>query len=201
MAVVNGYTNVADLRESLGDTNSKLPVTLLEDAINASSRAVDVYCGRRFWQDSTLKTRNYRPTEPYVAWVDDISTTTGLVIKTDTSGDYSWSTTWDAADYDLWPDNADQGDASYAWWRIHAIDDKSFITGVRRKTLQVQARFGWSAIPDNIEHASRLKAVSLFRRKDAPFGVAGFGEFGPVRITRKDPDVIELLSGYVRAVF
>lgn len=200
MAVTNGYTTVIDLRDELGDTGNNLPVTQLERAINTTSRAIDKYCGRRFWQDATVKTRTYRPTESDIAWVDDISTTTGLVIKTDTSGDGSWSTTWASDDYELWPDNADMDDAEYAWWKIIAIDDQSFITSSRRKSLQVTAKFGWSGIPDEIERACLLKAVSLFKRKDAPFGVAGFGEFGAVRITRKDPDVIELLSNHIKYV-
>jgi hypothetical protein len=45
-----------------------------------------------------------------------------------------------------------------------------------------------------------LKAASLFKRKDAPFAVAGFSEFGAVRIGRNDPDVLELLGGYVNPV-
>jgi hypothetical protein len=43
-----------------------------------------------------------------------------------------------------------------------------------------------------------LKAASLFKRKDAPFGVAGINDFGPVRITRTDPDVIDLLRSFRR---
>lgn len=199
MAVTNGYCTVAELRDQLGDTGSKLDLDLLEHAINATSRAIDRYCGRRFWQDATVQTREYKVTEPYVAWVDDISTTTGLIIKTDTTGDYSWATTWTTDDYDLEPENADKDDAAYAWWRIIAIDTETFPIHSRRKTLQVTARFGWSAVPDDVNEAAILKATGLFRRKDAPYGIAGFGEMGnAVRITRRDPDVMELLNNYVR---
>lgn len=199
MAVTNGYCTVAELRDQLGDTGSKLDLDLLEHAINATSRAIDRYCGRRFWQDSTVQTREYRITDPYVAWVDDISTETGLVIKTDTAGDYSWATTWTTDDYDLEPENADKDGAAHAWWRIIAIGTKTFPIHARRKTLQVTARFGWSAVPDDVNEAAILKAAGLFRRKDAPYGIAGFGEMGnAVRITRRDPDVMELLNNYVK---
>lgn len=199
MAVTNGYCSVAELRDQLGDSGSKLDLDLLEKAVNATSRAIDRYCGRRFWQDSVVKTRTYKVSEPYIAWVDDISTTTGLIIKTDTSGDYSWATTWTSTDYDLEPDNADMDDAAYAWWRILAVDSQTFPRSELRKTLQVTARFGWSAIPDDVNEAAILKATGLFRRKDAPYGIAGFGEMGnAVRITRRDPDVMELLNNYVR---
>ncbi len=199
MAVTNGYATVAQLREHLGDTGSKLTTALLERAINATSRAIDDYTGRRFWQDSTVQTRTYRPHNAYIAWVDDISTTTGLVIKTDTTGDYSWSTTWTTDQYDLEPDNADKGNAGYAWWRIIATDTEVFPVSARRKTLQVSAKFGWSAVPEQIEEATILKASQLFRRKDAVLGVVNFADFGPIRISRKDHDVIELIGNFVRS--
>lgn len=198
MAVTNGYCTALELRDHLQDPGAKLDADLIDKAINAASRAIDNYTGRRFWQDATVQTRTFRPMESEIAWVSDISTTTGLIIKTDTGGDYSWSKTWLTTDYDLEPENADLDQTAYAWWRILAVGDEAFIPSRLRKTLQVTARWGWSAIPDAINEATILKASQLFQRKNAVFGIAGFGEFGPMRITRKDPDVIELLGGYVR---
>lgn len=198
MAVVNGYLTVDQLREHLGDTGSKIDIDLLERSINATSRAIDRFTGRKFWQDATVKVRHYRPESSWLAFTHDISTTTGLVIKTDPGGDYTWTDTWTTADYDLEPDDNDQDESAYAWWRIRAIGDFAFTAGSNRRTLQVTAKFGWSAIPADVEYAALLKASSLFRRKDAPFGIAGFGDFGPVRITRKDPDVIELLNPFAK---
>lgn len=198
MAVTNGYCTVAELRAHLGDSGSKLDTGGLEKAINATSRAIDKYTGRRFWQDSSAQVRVYRPDDVYTAWVDDISTTTGLVIKTDTGLDGTWATTWDAADYQLEPLNAALGDAAYAWWRIVAIDDKTFPAHARRTTLQVTAKFGWPAVPDDVNEACLIRATNLFKRKEAPFGVAGFGEFGAVRISRRDTDVVDLLQPFQR---
>lgn len=198
MAVTNGYCTVAQLRAHLGDDNSALAAALLERAINATSRAIDRFCDRRFWQDSTTKARTYRPDDPELVWVDDIATTSGLQIATDTTGDGVFDTSWGSDEYQLEPLNADADGEAYAWWRIAAVDTRRFPVGGRRPRLQVTATFGWSAIPVDIEQAAILKAASLFRRKDAPFGVAGFNDFGPVRISRKDPDVAELLSPYVR---
>lgn len=199
MAVTNGYCTVAQLREHLGDTGSKLTTALLERAINGSSRAIDDYTGRRFWQDSTVQTRTYKVHDPYIAWVDDISTTTGLVIKTDTTGDYTWATTWTTTDYDLEPSNADKTNSAFAWWRIVAIDTEVFPVSARRKTLQVTAKFGWPSVPEEIEEATILKASQLFRRKDAVLGMVNFADFGPMRISRKDHDVIELIGNFVRS--
>jgi hypothetical protein len=196
--VSNGYCSVDDVRDHLRDTGAKLENDLIVRAINGASRAIDHYCGRRFWQDASVATRTYQPDNPYVAWVDDMSTTTGLVIKTDTTGDYTWATTWTTDDYDLEPRNADADGGAYAWWRIIAIGEKTFPVYQHRQSLQVTDKFGWSAVPDDIHLAAILKSSALYKRKDALFGVAGFGEFGAVRITRRDPDVMELLTNYVR---
>lgn len=204
MALVNAYVTVAEVRRQFTDSNLKLDDTLLERAANATSRAIDRFCGRKFWQDADVVARVYRPREPYHVFVDDISTDTGLIVKTDTTGNGTYDTTWDAADYDLEPRNADvvaSGDTGdpFAWWQITAIDGKTFPLHARRSTLQVTAKWGWSAVPDDVQEAAIIKAASLFRRKDAPFGVAGFGEFGAVRISpRGDPDVVELLQPYQR---
>ncbi len=195
------YATETQLREQLSDDSSLLSPALLDRAVTASSRAIDHFCGRRFWADATAVARVYRPTDPTLAWVDDISTTTGLVVATDTTGDGAYDTVWDAGDYELEPPNADAGGGAYAWWRIAATGAKTFpaVGRSRRTSLQVTAAFGWSAVPVEIEQACLLKAASLFKRKDAPFGVAGFGEFGPVRISRRmDPDVAELLTPLMR---
>lgn len=200
MAVVNGYCSVAELREHFGDDRSQLSNDLLERAINAASRAIDRHCGRRFWIDTSVQTRTYRPDDSYVAWVDDIATTTGLVVKTDTTGDYTWATTWTLnTDFQVEPRNAAQGDTSaYSYTKLVAIDTELFPVGSYRDTLQVTAKFGWSDVPDDVTYACLMKAASLFKRREAVFGVAGFNQFGPVRINREDKDLQGLLQPYLR---
>jgi hypothetical protein len=206
MALTNAYVTVAQLREHMNDSGSTLTEAVMERAINAASRAIDRFCGRWFYQEAATSVRTYRTDDGYIAWVDDISTTTGLVIKTDTSGDYSWATTWASTDYDLEPANSEiVGSGTtvqpYAWWRIVAVDRYLFPVHERRKTLQVTARFGWSSVPDDVAEACLLKAAALYERRNSVAGVAGFGEFGVVRIGRRDPDVVELLSPYMKLGF
>lgn len=193
MAVVNGYCTVPDLRAHLQDSGSRLDTDLLERAITAASRAVDAHCGRRFWQDTVPATKSYVAPYPDVAWVDDISETGSLVVEV--GGPGSWSALTLDSDFVLWPDIPD---AAHAWWRIEMINGEIPRPVGRARNLRVTAKFGWSGVPDAVRTATILKAASLFQRKDAVFGVAGFGEFGPVRITRKDPDVYDLLHDYVR---
>lgn len=198
MTVVNGYCTVADVRSQMSDADAKLDQTMIERAISASSRAVDRYCGRRFWQDTDPVARLYAADDPCEAEVDDISTKTGLLVETDQSGLNIWSAL-DPADYHLEPLNADAEAEAFAWWQI-IIDRGTGFPPSRRPLLRVTARWGWSAIPDQVAEATIIKATSLFRRKDAPFGVAGFGDFGVVRLGRYDPDVMDLLRPYRKPV-
>lgn len=196
MTVTNGYCTLADLRGHLGDTGTTLSTTLLERAINATSRAIDQYCGRRFWQDASPVARRFAADDPTLAWVDDISTRTGLIVETDSLSDGTYATTWSSSDYELEPTNA--AEDGFPWWRIAVAGALLFPTG-RRPGLRVTARFGWLAIPDDVNQAALIRAANLFKRREAPFGIAGSNDFGAVRISRRgDPDVVDLLDPYVR---
>lgn len=53
----------------------------------------------------------------------------------------------------------------------------------------------------NVRLACLMHAARLYKRKNSPEGVAGFGEFGTVRVSRFDPDVEDLLSPFFRFGF
>ena len=200
MAVVNGYCTTAQLRTHLEDAASTLSTELLERAINASSRSIDRHCQRRFWLDTATAVRTFIVAQSDSVYVDDIGTRTGLVVKIGIDGiNYPTTLTTDT-DFVLEPRNADKFAGSsidaYAFWQLRMVGSQRLYVDCARPTLQITARYGWSAVPSEVEQACILKAASLFKRKDAPFGVAGFGEFGAVRITRADPDVIDLLAEY-----
>lgn len=201
MTITNGYATLQELRDQFGDSNSQLPQTDLERAISATSRAIDRHCGRRFWQDPTAQAKRYRPGDCDAVWVDDISTTVGLVIATDSDDDGVYEETWASTDYELEPLDADTESTAYAWWRIVAVGDYRFPTYGRRASLQVTAKFGWSAIPEQVNQACILRAAAIFKRKEAVFGTVGLNGFGEVRITRKDPDVVDLLTPFVKVGF
>lgn len=49
-------------------------------------------------------------------------------------------------------------------------------------------------VPENIREATRILASRLFRRRLSPEGVAGFGDFGAVRVISRDPDIAALIT-------
>lgn len=204
MPLTNSYATVAQLRTHLADSGSTLTLEMLERALNAASRSVDAYC-RRFFYRTGVMTRTYTVDDATSVYVDDIATRTGLVVSTGTDGTTYPTTLLSGTDFVLEPRNADAlatgGVANpHAFWQITLFGGKRFTVDPYRSTLSVTADFGWSAVPAEVEQATLLKAAQLFRRKDAPFGVAGFGEFGVVRIGRQDPDVVDMLAPFVLPV-
>src|SRR5262245_14719885 len=202
VATATLYATVNELRSSLSG-NTSLDAGSLTAALRAASRAVDDHCqrpGRKFWLDPTVTARTYRPVDPWCVWIDDVGSSTGLLVKTDTNNDGTYETTWATSDYQLEPLNASTNGGAYAWWQLLAVGTLTFpypITYRPSPTVQVTARHGWSAIPDPVRQATLLLAARYWRRRDVPFGnEAGFGDFGPMRITTRDADVMSLLAPY-----
>jgi hypothetical protein len=183
------YTTAGDLRArfALDDFNDD---TLLNHAIDAASVAIDDETGRRFYLDEEPSARQYRRVDSTVSepdgelfLVDDIGSLTGLVVEL---GD---GTTWTAVT-DFSPEP------------LNALTQSKPVTQLRRNLgvwpdwqVRVTARWGWPAVPTPIKNATEILASRLFRRKDAPFGVAGFADFGAVRLVM-DPDVARLIGPY-----
>lgn len=184
------YTTLAKLKAVLRitDTNDD---TDLGDKITAASRRVDKDTGRRFWLDDDVSAREYRPRHPELLTVDDFATATGLIVEVGRGT--SW-TTIDANAYDLLPANAEADG--------RAIETIQMVYGCwplwGGQRVRVTAKWGWPAIPDDITAATLLLAARLYRRKDSPEGVAGFGDNGAVRVSRYDPDYDALIGPYVK---
>ncbi|HEU4422062.1 MAG TPA: head-tail connector protein [Pilimelia sp.] len=168
---------------------------LLTQALTAASRMVDSYTGRPvdgFTAAGSATARTFNPVGRITpdGWllVDDIGSTTDLVVETGTTG--AWTA---ITDYETGPDNA------IAYGRP--------ITSLARPTIgwplvgaervRITARWGWPSVPDQVVQATLIQALRLYRRKDSPEGVAGAGDFGVVRLARVDPDVAALLSAFV----
>lgn len=182
--------------------------TVLANATNATIAAVIRFCGRSFEKvaANAPTARVYSRAgegqwrgivNPYEAIVHDIWDVTNLAIKTDHGDDGTYETTWATTDYQLEPLNLLEGDSYSPYWRVRSVGSRRFPTNNRRTALQITAAWGWTAVPDDVKQAALIKAASLFTRKDSPQGVAGFGEFGVVRISRQqDPHVAELLDPF-----
>ena len=87
-----GYISAADLKAYIGLTGSGQD-TNISNAILGASRQIDRICKRRFWQDSTTQVKTFTPVSNLFLDTPDISTTTGLIVKLDTTDNGSYDTT------------------------------------------------------------------------------------------------------------
>lgn len=176
----------------------------LNDALNNASRNIEKFCGRQFNDAGSASARVYYPESWRVAAVDDFSTTTGLVVKTDEGDDGTFETTWAAADYQVEPLNGVvDGETGWPYNRICSTGTRWFPGPVAgyvvsyRPSVEITARWGWTAVPAPVKQACLIIAAETFRLKEAPFGVAGYGEFGVVRV-RDNPMAASRLAPYRR---
>lgn len=155
--------------------------TSMARAITSASRQIDAHCNRRFYLDGSTSARVFIAEDTSTLKVDDFSTTTGLVIKTDTTGNGTFDRTWATTDYQLHPLNGVvEGLAGWPYWIIEAIDAEAFPVD-RRARVQVTAKWGWATIPDAVLQACLIQSTANFKRKDAPYGIVGFDDYGAAR--------------------
>lgn len=195
MALGDPYATLAELKTRL-DITDTTDDTRLTSSVLSASREIDAWCGRQFNDAGTATARVFAAAGCTLAMVDDFSAITGLVVATDGNDDGVYETTWVAGDYELEPLNGVvAGMSGWPYWRIRAVGSRTFPTGRRRAVVQVTARWGWTAVPAPVKEACLMIAAETFKAGDAPFGVAGFGEFGPVRV-RMNSQAQTLLAPY-----
>lgn len=188
---MSAYATTAQLKAYLGLTDA-VDDALLSAALDSVSVEIDSHCGRRFYADTNASARVYRPSTTWLTKVDDFYTTTGLIIALGDGGTYP--TTLTAADYVLEPLNGVvEGVPGWPYYRIVATN-ASFTCG-RWPSVQVTAKWGWAAVPAPVYQACLILAAETYKLKGAPFGVASFDQFGPVRV-RDNPMAAKKLAPY-----
>jgi hypothetical protein len=201
--IVNGYCTLAEFTE--WQPVGIVKTARIEDVITATSRAIDHYCDRHFYQVGTVGVPVARTFVPCSSWrvdfghLGDLTTGSVPVVATDAAGDGTYETTWAVSDYQLVPFSRVSG---WPYTGIEAIGGQRFpwtMGSGRRDRLKITGVWGWDAVPADIKQACLIKAAKLFTRHQSPGGVAGVGDFGPIRISRfEDPDVVDLLNPYRR---
>lgn len=196
MALNDPYVTSAALKTYLNITNEG-DDSLLAAAALSASRQIEQHCGRQFNQTTTASARVFTPSSLYAVEVDDFHTTTDLVVKTDTADDGAFATTITSTDYELWPRNGiESGLSGFPYRQVRLVESYTFPTCNRRAaSVQITAQWGWTAVPDPVKQSCYILAAQLFGLKNATLGVAGFNEFGVVRV-RDIPQVAALLAPY-----
>lgn len=198
MAIVNGYATLNQLKTWVGvGTADAVDNDIFEMAIEAASRAVDDDCDRVFYASGTAVARVFSPSDAYLAQIDDAIAITS--VETDDDEDGTYETAWAASDYQTEPLNGIVGGQSWPITRLRAIGTKTFDEDDAQATLKVTGQWGFgTAVPIAITQATLILASRVYKRADSPLGVAGFGDLGALRVSRSDPDYMNLISRYVR---
>lgn len=191
MAWAPNYADAADDFGSYVDIDDLEDAAEAELAVAAASRGIDAHCHRQFGKVDEPEERFY-PAAYRCGWVidiDDLMTTDGLVVTVDGTV---------VTNYVLKPRNSPQKDRP--WTRLHFTDESEAVPSAVGEEVSAVAPWGWSAIPPTVKNATLLQTARFFKRRQAPFGVAGSAEFGSeLRLLSKiDPDVAVMLRPYRR---
>jgi hypothetical protein len=195
----DSYATLAELRGRVGITDAAFTTedTRLTAALATASRGIENLCNRQFNVAGSATARVFEPWSDRLVKVDDISTTSGLVIKTDTGGDGTYSTTLTSSQYQLRPLNGVvDGESGWPYYEIEAIDH-CWPTRWDIAPVQVTANWGWSAVPTPVKEGALILAEEIYRLKEMPFGVGGYGQFGIIR-ARANPMVLARIGPYIR---
>jgi hypothetical protein len=200
-----GYCTTTEVLARMGrpDTTTADARQNATDAIEAATAAIDVDCDRVFTTGAADVERSLVVVcnRPRLDIPDLISITT---LKVDDTGDGTFSTTIDAADYELanWTptEYVDASGDRQSWpYEMVTLLNRLWPTGRRRYQVQIDGTWGWPAVPAPINQACSILATRLMQRMSAaPFGIQNFGELGSQGIRSTDPDYLAQISGYRR---
>lgn len=193
------YCSLAEVKSRLGKTTSDSDFEI-NLAIQAAARDIEGFCGRYFWQGPD--TRTYVPEDLWQQTTDDIVSVTSLTL--DFNGQGVYDQTWVlGTDFVLEVSERDYNQAASGELRpftqIRAVNGKFFPfiwPFVHMDRVKVQGTFGWPAVPPMVKQACLLIASDLFKLREAPFGQAGFAEYGVAKSTA-EPMIADMLRPYV----
>lgn len=200
MPALVSYATLLDVKSVLGipstDTNDD---ALIQRALDATTWKINERTGRPgplgFNRDTAATSRVFTASHPEFLAVDDIADATTISVATGQAG--AFTNAINAADYEALPANAAT--------LLRAVDTLrhhwQFWPTWPSVRVQVTAVYGWPAVPAPIIEAQLLWTARLFRRRDSVDGIAGAGDFGPIRVGRMDPDVADMIADYARPGF
>jgi hypothetical protein len=201
MAITNGYATLAAMKAYLSISDST-DDTLLETLIESASRSIDKIANRRFYADAAATVRLYRAYSDVFVYTDDISSTSGLIVKVDEAGNGTYTKTLTLnTDYIMDPLTAEalgrpftqltMVSNSESWPIFPGLTQNGLRPGV-----QVTAKFGWPSVPSDVNVACLILTADLYKRKDAPGGVLGLGDLGVIRMSPVGRDVSQMVRAY-----
>lgn len=171
MAITNGYLTLDEAKQALNITDTA-DDDVIERAVNGASRAIDQWCGQRFWVDSADTTRYFTPSDRSTLWLRHDGggnvETAGVVSVTSVSVDYGDDGTYEESltegtHYYLYPRGAATANRPYTALQIPTSVTSYWPAGYV-ESVKVVGTFGWPAVPDEVKQACEIQTQVLFKR-------------------------------------
>ena len=194
------YVGLEEMKDRLGITDST-DDSSLQFAIAASAGCINEYCGQSFFR--VTETRTFVPMDLWLLDIPPLVSATSL--KIDRDGDGVFEEPWvQGTDYmlRLGPRryNANELGQSRPYKQVHVLQTGRLFPFLlpygHQDKVQIAGTWGWPAVPWQVAEANRILAAQVFKEKDAPFGVAGFGDLGVVKVS-SSPTLVMMLERFI----
>lgn len=216
------YVGKEELKSRLNISNADVASDYeMALAIQAATNWINTYCGEHFYQ--LTEARTFMPESIYTVRIDSLVSTPSIlanaVVQVDNAGNGVYNTTWTVNQQFVWKTGTEAMNSMSDQFNINAagvprpyraLQILTNLPGVsgggqflpfvwpfsHYNRVQVTGTWGWNYIPPAVAHAAMMLAVDLFKSKDAPWGVAGMGDLGAVKV-QSNPMIVELLRPYI----
>jgi hypothetical protein len=199
MALGDPYATPDDVVAYCGIADTFDDVTI-EQVTRAVTGQINAFTHRQFNDAGTATARVFDVHDPWYLRVDDFSTTTGLVVKTDTGNNGGYGSTLTPGTYTPYPLNGViDGEPGYPFHALVLskvqLPWPTWIPNPAGPLVQVTAQWGWAAVPAEVRQAALIQCAKVFGRKFSANGVVGQGDFlFRVSTLPIDPDAAALLA-------
>jgi hypothetical protein len=170
VVLINGYLNVSDFREEIGDERMFSTEAPYERAIGAASRWIDRHCQRRFWLSPSPESKLVRATSRVSIRPADFPDPGVMTVAVDLLGDGTFtplsSVLWQAEPFA--PENG------WPYERITPTDAPCWPTDPQRARVKVTGIFGWAQVPPEVEQACSILARAYLNQGDVTGEKTGF---------------------------
>lgn len=144
------YVSVSQYRNAVGEIQAQHDEMIRRDLISAS-RYLDQVTGRFFGQST--EELFFEGSGGYLLRIDDIASTTALVVKVDDDGDGVAETTISSGNYQLRPLNAASGSPARPWDEIAIPGWSNRSHWPAGALVAITATWGWPSVPSQIQVA------------------------------------------------
>ena len=163
----------------------------LQAALDAAHQGIDDFLGRAMVVASGSTTRSYAPDGDELLTIHDCTTITAV---TENGVTLTAGTMYQAEPLN----NLTESGATWPYWQLRRLNGYGWYTNPASYgavTVTVTGTFGWAAIPTPVVEACKMLAKDIAAARELRGDVAGFGEYGVVRI-RQSPQISGLLAPY-----